>query len=89
MGQGTITIRRCTLKELRRNQICWLYVLDQIQRTGVDTFKPKKVKKSVKRFARRIGISKQEAHKFAKTLVSQALTLSLDFNFKSGKKKKK
>ena len=77
------------MEKLRRNQISWLCVLDQIQRTGVETFKPKKVKKSVKRFARRIGISKQEAHMFAETLVSQALASSLNFSFKSGKKKKK
>lgn len=81
--------RRLIMEMDRFNEICQLFVRDKIRNKGVETFDKKKVKKSVKRFARQLGISKAEAYEFTKILVSDALGEALDFSFKSDKKKKK
>ncbi|MFA5986273.1 MAG: hypothetical protein WC819_02910 [Parcubacteria group bacterium] len=75
------------MKKKRRNEIAWRYVKGEMKDEGVDTFDPKRVKKSIKRFARLTGISNTEAYVFSKSVVEGAVRGALNFTF--GKKKKK
>jgi hypothetical protein len=75
------------MKKDKRNAIAWKFALLEMERKGVETFDPKKVKKGVKRFAKALGISKQDAYDFAKEVVETSTKNALAFNVKRKKKK--
>jgi len=70
------------MKKTRRNEIAWKFAMREMKRKGVETFDPKKVKKGVKRFAKTMGISKEEAYDFAKEIVEASTKNALAFNVK-------